>query len=155
MIKKHDKRLLNVSKRFETALSIILLILVLLGMMDLIRSVYQAYIVDFANPVEYTQLNGFLAEALLLVIGVELVVMLSLHIPGVLLEVLLYAIARKLILLPKSSGMGDLLLGILAIGVIFTIRKYLMSSQEREISLSRIYNLKSSKTEEEDKDEII
>lgn len=154
MIKKHDKRLLNVSKRFETALSIILLILVLLGMMDLIRSVYQAYIVDFANPVEYTQLNGFLAEALLLVIGVELVVMLSLHIPGVLLEVLLYAIARKLILLPKSSGMGDLLLGILAIGVIFTIRKYLMSSQEREISLSRIYNLKSSKIEE-DKDEII
>lgn len=154
MIKKHDKRLLKISKRFETALSIILLILVLLGMMDLIRSVYQAYIVDFANPVEYTQLNGFLAEALLLVIGVELVVMLSLHIPGVLLEVLLYAIARKLILLPKSSGMGDLLLGILAIGVIFTIRKYLMSPQEREISLSRIYNLKSSKIEE-DKDEII
>ena len=114
MIKKNDKRLLKISKRFETALSIILLILVLLGMMDLIRSVYQAYIVDFANPVEYTQLNGFLAEALLLVIGVELVVMLSLHIPGVLLEVLLYAIARKLILLPKSSGMGDLLLGILA-----------------------------------------
>ena len=154
MIKKNDKRLLKISKRFETALSIILLILVLLGMMDLIRSVYQAYIVDFANPVEYTQLNGFLAEALLLVIGVELVVMLSLHIPGVLLEVLLYAIARKLILLPKSSGMGDLLLGILAIGVIFAIRKYLMSSQEREISLSRIYNLKSSKIEE-DKDEII
>ena len=154
MIKKNDKRLLKISKRFETALSIILLILVLLGMMDLIRSVYQAYIVDFANPVEYTQLNGFLAEALLLVIGVELVVMLSLHIPGVLLEVLLDAIARKLILLPKSSGMGDLLLGILAIGVIFTIRKYLMSPQEREISLSRIYNLKSSKIEE-DKDEII
>ena len=154
MIKKNDKRLLKISKRFETALSIILLILVLLGMMDLIRSVYQAYIVDFANPVEYTQLNGFLAEALLLVIGVELVVMLSLHLPGVLLEVLLYAIARKLILLPKSSGMGDLLLGILAIGVIFTIRKYLMSPQEREISLSRIYNLKSSKIEE-DKDEII
>ena len=154
MIKKNDKRLLKISKRFETALSIILLILVLLGMMDLIRSVYQAYIVDFANPVEYTQLNGFLAEALLLVIGVELVVMLSLHIPGVLLEVLLYAIARKLILLPKSSGMGDLLLGILAIGVIFTIRKYLISPQEREISLSRIYNLKSSKIEE-DKDEII
>ena len=154
MIKKNDKRLLKISKRFETALSIILLILVLLGMMDLIRSVYQAYIVDFANPVEYTQLNGFLAEALLLVIGVELVVMLSLHIPGVLLEVLLYAIARKLILLPKSSGMGDLLLGILAIGVIFTIRKYLMSPQEREISLSRISNLKSSKIEE-DKDEII
>ncbi|MDC9435781.1 hypothetical protein [Clostridioides difficile] len=42
MIKKHDKRLLNISKNFETALAIVILILVLLGMMDLVRSVYQA-----------------------------------------------------------------------------------------------------------------
>lgn len=145
MIKKHNKRLLKLSKNFETILSIVILILVLLGMIDLIRSVYQAYIIDFNNPVQYSQLNSFLAEALLLVIGVELVVMLSLHIPGVLLEVLLYAIARKLILLPKNSGMGDLLLGILSIGAIFAIRKFLMSSEERSISLSRLYNLKPSK----------
>ena len=147
MIKRHDKRLLKLSKNFETALSIVLLMLVLLGMMDLIRSVYNAYIVDFSNPVEYSQLNSFLAEALLLVIGVELVVMLSLHIPGVLLEVLLYAIARKLILLPKNSGMLDLLLGILAIGAIFAIRKFLLTSEERAISLSRLYNLKPLKEE--------
>ena len=153
MIKKHDKRLLNISKNFERALSIVLLILVLLGMMDLIRSVYQAYIVDFSNPVQYSQLNSFLAEALLLVIGVELVVMLSLHIPGVLLEVLLYAIARKLILLPKNSGMGDLLLGILSIGAIFAIRKFLMSSEERSISLSRLYNLKPSKDKNKEETE--
>ncbi|WP_434797569.1 phosphate-starvation-inducible PsiE family protein [Terrisporobacter vanillatitrophus] len=150
MIKKHDKRLLNISKNFEAALAIVILILVLLGMMDLVRSVYQAYIVDFSNPVQYTQLNSFLAEALLLVIGVELVVMLSLHTPGVLLEVLLYAIARKLILLPKSSGMGDLLLGILSIGAIFAIRKYLMSPEERAMSLSRLYNLKKSNIKEKE-----
>ena len=88
MIEKHDKRLLKLSKNFETALSIVILILVLLGMMDLVRSVYQAYIVDFSHPVKYSQLNGFLAEALLLVLGGELVVMLSFHIPGVLVEVL-------------------------------------------------------------------
>ena len=80
----------------------------------------------------------------MLVIGVELVVMLSLHIPGVLLEVLLYAIARKLILLPKASGMTDLLLGVIAIAVLFAIRKYLMSPDEKSISLSRIYNFRSS-----------
>ena len=113
MVEKESRLLLKVSKAFETALSIVLIIIIFLGMIDLVRSVYTAYIVDFANPVEYSQLNAFLAEALLLVIGVELVVMLSLHIPGALLEVLLYAIARKLILLPKTSGMGDLLLGII------------------------------------------
>ena len=144
MIEKHDKRLLKLSKNFETALSIVILILVLLGMMDLVRSVYQAYIVDFSHPVKNSQLNGFLAEALLLVIGVELVVMLSLHIPGVLVEVLLYAIARKLILLPKASGMIDLLLGVIAIAALFAIRKYLMSSDEKSISLSRVYNSRTS-----------
>ena len=140
MVEKESRLLLKVSKAFETALSIVLIIIIFLGMIDLVRSVYTAYIVDFANPVEYSQLNAFLAEALLLVIGVELVVMLSLHIPGALLEVLLYAIARKLILLPKTSGMGDLLLGIIAIVCIFAIKKYLMTDSERKTTMHRVYN---------------
>ena len=140
MVEKESRLLLKVSKAFETALSIVLIIIIFLGMIDLVRSVYTAYIVDFANPVEYSQLNAFLAEALLLVIGVELVVMLSLHIPGALLEVLLYAIARKLILIPKTSGMGDLLLGIIAIGCIFAIKKYLMTDSERKTTMHRVYN---------------
>ena len=140
MVEKESRLLLKVSKAFETALSIVLIIIIFLGMIDLVRSVYTAYIVDFANPVEYSQLNAFLAEALLLVIGVELVVMLSLHISGVLLEVLLYAIARKIILLTKTSGMGDLLLGIIAIGCIFAIKKYLMTDSERKTTMHRVYN---------------
>lgn len=145
MIKKQEKTLLKLSKVFELVLSIIILIIVFLGMMDLSRSVYQSYIVEFATPVEYSELNSFLAEGLLLVIGVELVVMLCLHVPGALIEVLLFAIARKLILLPKTSGMIDLFLGILAIGIIFGIRKYLLNQEEKNMSLSNIYNLNEIK----------
>ncbi|MCI5629134.1 MAG: hypothetical protein MR346_05805 [Clostridium sp.] len=145
MIKKQEKTLLKLSKVFELVLSIIILIIVFLGMMDLSRSVYQSYIVDFATPVEYSELNSFLAEGLLLVIGVELVVMLCLHVPGTLIEVLLFAIARKLILLPKTSGMIDLFLGILAIGIIFSIRKYLLNQEEKNMSLSNLYNLNEIK----------
>ena len=145
MIKKQEKTLLKLSKVFELVLSIIILIIVFLCMMDLSRSVYQSYIVEFATPVEYSELNSFLAEGLLLVIGVELVVMLCLHVPGALIEVLLFAIARKLILLPKTSGMIDLFLGILAIGIIFGIRKYLLNQEEKNMSLSNIYNLNEIK----------
>lgn len=145
MIKKQEKTLLKLSKVFELVLSIIILIIVFLGMMDLSRSVYQSYIVNFATPVEYSELNSFLAEGLLLVIGVELVVMLCLHVPGTLIEVLLFAIARKLILLPKTSGMIDLFLGILAIGIIFAIRKYLLNQEEKNMSLSNLYNLNEIK----------
>lgn len=145
MIKKQEKTLLKLSKVFELVLSIIILIIVFLGMMDLSISVYQSYIVEFATPVEYSELNSFLAEGLLLVIGVELVVMLCLHVPGTLIEVLLFAIARKLILLPKTSGMIDLFLGILAIGIIFSIRKYLLNQEEKNMSLSNLYNLNEIK----------
>ena len=145
MIKKQEKTLLKLSKVFELVLSIIILIIVFLGMMDLSRSVYQSYIVNFATPVEYSELNSFLAEGLLLVIGVELVVMLCLHVPGTLIEVLLFAIARKLILLPKTSGIIDLFLGILAIGIIFAIRKYLLNQEEKNMSLSNLYNLNEIK----------
>ena len=145
MIKKQEKTLLKLSKVFELVLSIIILIIVFLGMIDLSISVYQSYIVEFATPVEYSELNSFLAEGLLLVIGVELVVMLCLHVPGTLIEVLLFAIARKLILLPKTSGMIDLFLGILAIGIIFAIRKYLLNQEEKNMSLSNLYNLNEIK----------
>ena len=145
MIKKQEKTLLKLSKVFELVLSIIILIIVFLGMIDLSISVYQSYIVEFATPVEYSELNSFLAEGLLLVIGVELVVMLCLHVPGTLIEVLLFSIARKLILLPKTSGMIDLFLGILAIGIIFAIRKYLLNQEEKNMSLSNLYNLNEIK----------
>ena len=95
-----------------------------MGIFDILREVYGAYIIDFANPVNYEQLNNFLAQILLLVIAVELVIMLCLHRPETLLEVLLYAIARKLLLIPKSSSAGELLLGVLAIAAIFFIKKY-------------------------------
>ena len=42
MIKKHERTLLKVSKYFEAALSVIILILVLLGMLDLLRNIYEA-----------------------------------------------------------------------------------------------------------------
>lgn len=145
MIKKHERILLKVSKYFEALLSVIILIIVLLGMLDLLRNIYEAYIINFKTPVDYSQLNNFFAQGLLLVIGVELVVMLSLHVPGVLIEVLLCAIARKLILLPKTSSMMDLFLGVLSIGLIFAIRKYLLGAEEKTWSLSKIYNFKYDK----------
>ena len=90
----------------EILLSIVILLVIFLGIFDILREIYAAYIIDFAHPVNYDQLNDFLAQILLLVIGVELVIMLCLHLPETLLEVLLYAIARKLLLVPKTAGVA-------------------------------------------------
>jgi hypothetical protein len=124
---------------FESILAMVVLIAVFLGTIDALRMIWEMYIVDFQNPVEYEQLNGLLGQILLLVIGVELVVMLSLHLPGALIEVLLYAIARKLLLLPKTSGIIDLLLGIISIAGLFAIRKYLLTDDNSTMNVTSIH----------------
>lgn len=118
--------ILKIAFIFEKILAVVVLIVVLLGMVDVLRVILNVYIIDFQHPIEYNQLNDILGQILILVIGVELVVMLSLHIPGALIEALLYAIARKMLLIPKTHGMFDILIGVIAIGGLLCIKKYLV-----------------------------
>ncbi|MDR1773410.1 MAG: hypothetical protein LBR30_00855 [Clostridioides sp.] len=109
----------------------------------MLRLIKLEYIIDFQNIVGYDTLNSILAQILLLVIGVELVVMLSLHIPSAFIEALMFAIARKMLLLPKENGMIDVLLGVIAMAILFGIRRYLIQkgtfiteSEEKESKLN-------------------
>lgn len=123
---------IKISYILESIIGFVILIEVLLGTIDLIRSVYIEYIVKFHNPVSYIQFEKFLGQALLLVIGVELVIMLTLHTPGSIIEALLFAIARKIILIPKSDGMIEVVLGIIAIAGLFAIKKHLIESADKD-----------------------
>ena len=61
-----------------------------------------------------------------LVIGVEFIKMLIKHTPGAAIEVLLYAIARELVV--QHTSTWETFVGILAIAAVFAIRKYLFIS---------------------------
>ena len=131
---------LRVAYIFESILAMVVLIAVFLGTIDVLRMIWTAYIVEYHTPVAYSQLNDILAQILLLVIAIEFVVMLSLHIPGTIIEVLLYAIPRKMLLLPKSGGMLlEVLLGVIAIAGLFTIRKYLLTKDNSNMNITSIH----------------
>ncbi len=130
---------LRVAYIFESILAMVVLIAVFLGTIDVLRMIWTAYIVEYHTPVAYSQLNDILAQILLLVIAIEFVVMLSLHIPGTIIEVLLYAIARKMLLLQKSGGMLEVLLGVIAIAGLFTIRKYLLTKDNSNMNITSIH----------------
>lgn len=66
--------------------------------------------------------SEFLAKVFELVIGIEFVKMLAKHTPGSAIEVLLYTIARALIM--DHSSMQSSLLGVIAIAILFAVRKY-------------------------------
>lgn len=71
-------------------------------------------------------LQSFLDQAMSIAIGVELIKMLSKHTSATIIEVLLFAVARQVVIAHGSAT--DTLLGVVAIGVLFGTRKYLFST---------------------------
>ena len=82
--------------------------------------------------IKASQFNGFLGNILTLIIGVEFVKMLAKHTAENLLEVLMFAIARQMIV--EHLDMIDTLIGIISIAIIFAVRKYLLlkSTDDKE-----------------------
>ena len=120
------KRIRLVTMYLEILLAGFIIIAVVIGTVDLIRYLGIIY---KTNPIDtYTVFSKFLGHVLLLVVGVELSAMLILHTPGSVIEVLLFAIARKMLI--GSQNMIDSLLGIVAIAAIFAIGKYLIANNK-------------------------
>lgn len=73
-------------------------------------------------------LNEFFASAMSIVVGLEFIKMLVLHTPKAVTDVLLFAIARQLVVSHSSSM--DTLLGVAAVALIFLIKKYLLVKED-------------------------
>lgn len=70
--------------------------------------------------------NNFLSTAFNLVIGIEFIKMLSKHNPETVIEVLLFALARQLIV--EHTSTMENLIGIISIAILFAVRKYLFNA---------------------------
>lgn len=79
--------------------------------------------------------DQFISELMALAIGVELIKMLCIHTPESIAEVLLFAIARSIVV-SHSSG-TDTLLGVICIVLLFATRKYLFLSKDIESADSK------------------
>ena len=73
-------------------------------------------------------LDGFFVSAMTVVVGVEFVKMLLLHSPRAVTDVLLFAIARQLVVSHTTSL--ETLLGVAAVALIFVIKKFLHTQED-------------------------
>ena len=73
-------------------------------------------------------LDGFFVSAMTIVVGVEFVKMLLLHSPRAVTDVLLFAIARQLVVSHTTSL--ETLLGVAAVALIFIIKKFLHTQED-------------------------
>lgn len=120
MKKKGGKYIIKGVIVLEVLLAAFIVVGVLIGSIDLFRYFRLIYTTP---PLEtFSLFRAFLGHALLLVIGLELVVMLVKHTPASVIEVLLFATARKMIV--ESNSMVDILLGIISIGALFAVNKF-------------------------------
>lgn len=114
---KIREQLAEAAAFLETGVSLLVLVGLLLSVVPLLRELPQLWHSD--GTIVF---HVFLEQAFNLVIGIEFIKMLAKHSPGSALEVLLYAIARHMVL--DASSAADNLLGVAAIGLIFVIRKF-------------------------------
>ena len=81
----------------------------------------------------YNSFREFLGNALLLVVGVELMRMLITHTTRATMELIVYVIARKLLI--YTDSMTDIVLGTVALAIVFlTIRFLLPALSTTEIN---------------------
>lgn len=76
-------------------------------------------------------LDQFLASAMNIIVGLEFMKMLVLHTPRAVTDVLLFAIARQLVV--SHASPVDTLLGVSAVALIFVIKKFLHTKEDSAI----------------------
>ncbi len=124
-IRKHFNTIIyNISRYAEIALSMIILLVIALAGFRLIMEVADTSVMSMDTEFFST----FLSQALSLVVGVEFVKMLCQHSAQTVVEVLMFATARQMVV--EHLGPAETLLGVLSIAVLFAIRKYLMTDND-------------------------
>ena len=121
-IRKHfNEGIYNVARYTEIVLSIVILIVIALTGIRLIYTITEISILNM----DIDFFTEFLANALSLVVGVEFVKMLCRHSAQTVVEVLLFATARQMVV--EHMDPVQTLIGVIAIAILFAIRKFLMT----------------------------
>ena len=123
MKKFFNNKILQVADILEIIIGILLAISICILLIFLVSDL--KLIAMHKNDIE--SFNIFLASAFNLVIGIEFIKMLCKHTPATVIEVLLFAIARQLIV--EHTSTLDNLIGIISIAILFAVRKYLFLEQ--------------------------
>ena len=115
----------------ETAMGCIIMVVIVILTVRMVLD-FPQNIAGFENE-GFTE---FLSDVLTLVVGLEFIKMLCMHTADTVIEVLMFATARQMIV--EHLGAVDTLIGIITIGILFAIRKYLLIDEKPKIAQKKI-----------------
>lgn len=125
MFKHKFKRFLSsVASYLELIVALIIVVSVILASVALLCDLHQ-YSKDLFGETDFSSTySAMFSSAIVIVIGIEMIKMIVKHTPASVLEVLLFVIAKRVVA-DKEFGSLDMLLCVVAIAIIFAIKKFL------------------------------
>ncbi|MCL2051697.1 MAG: transporter [Lachnospiraceae bacterium] len=111
------------SKFFEVAIAFLLLAVITIKLVDVFL-----VLIDVDIAIMNMEFESVLTLVFNLVIGIEFTKMLIKHTPETVLDVLLFVIARQMVV--HGEGNFNILLGVIAIIGIFATKKYLVDAKK-------------------------
>ncbi len=120
---KFRSAILKFAQAMEIVMAVIILAAIVLGAVLLVAGLAE----DMRGGLAAFSVTDFLSKALMIIMGVEFIKMLMLHTYGAVTDVLLFAVARQMIL--NHDGPAVLLLNVAALAGIFAIKRYLCQEE--------------------------
>lgn len=120
----------------EILIAIIVAIGVITGLPDLFRYIYE--IILNHQHLSYEVFGDFLKHVLMLVVGLELMIMILNHSYESILTLVLFVIARKMLVYAES--MNEILIGTISIALIFFVLKFLLKDNKMLAKLDNTFS---------------
>lgn len=129
LYEKLSNRVILVIRGIEIFLAGLLIILVLISSLGLLITLYKdlGYLKELVNYDTFQQLTSFV---LLLIIALELSMMLVKHNPDNVVGVMIYAIARKMLI--YNTAALDMLIGVITLAILFLVKIYLIKDNKKQ-----------------------
>lgn len=126
---KFNETIYRVARFAEILVSVIILAVIALSLLSLLYDLTRLSVLDMSEEF----FTSFLSRSLGLVVGLEFIKMLCKHTAETVVEVLMFALARQMVVEHLSTL--QTLIGVLAIAILFFIRKYLLirKPEDRQI----------------------
>lgn len=137
---KHNKAN-NFIDKAANIIEILICIIVILGVCSGIPKLIH-YIVEIMRVENlqnsYMLMNEFLKHALLLIVGIELIAMIITRSHESILTLILFVIARKMLV--YSQGLTDILIGTVSVAIIFAVMKFILSDKKLIAKLDNTFD---------------
>ena len=117
------ERTLKAAQGLEIVMAVVILTAIVIRAVLLIAGLIQELRTDSMS----FSIDAFLSKVLLIIMGIEFVKMLMLHTYGAVIDVLLFAMARQMIV--THNGPEGTLLSVLSVAVIFAVKKFLYTGE--------------------------